>query len=123
MVQVLVVEDDKSHADMVKQYLDFKELESHVVYSGQSAIDWLDENSCQLIITDIRMPNGSGIDLMQWNRQTGPNLPVIVISGDLLAERESRQFCEIMGVPYLSKPVELDVLHSEILKCLAVNSQ
>ncbi|MCM8534650.1 MAG: response regulator [Lentisphaeraceae bacterium] len=122
MVQVLVVEDDKSHADMVKQYLDIKELDSHVVYSGQSAIDWLTQNSCQLIITDIRMPNGSGIDLMQWNRQSGPNLPVIVISGDLLAERESRQFCEIMDVPYFSKPVVLEELYGEILNGLAVTN-
>ena len=53
------------------------------------------------------MPYGTGIDLMQWNLKKGPNVPVIAISGDIASENESKQFCEVMGIPYVPKPLDL----------------
>ena len=107
MTQVLIAEDDEKHADIIAKFLEIKGLTCKIVYSGNAAIEWLEINNCELVITDMRMPFGTGIDLMQWNMKKGPNVPVIAISGDIDSENESKQFCEVMGVPYVPKPLDL----------------
>ena len=69
-----------------------------------------------MLLTDIRMPFGTGIDLMQWNNKFGPNIPVIAMSGDIESEKETKQFCEVMEISYLSKPLDLSKL-TDLVVC------
>ena len=110
MIQVLIVEDDKSYAELLALNLEHRGLSCKAVYSGNDAIEWLKEYKSQIIISDIRMPNGSGIDLIRWNANQPVSIPLIAISGDVLATTETKQFCEVMGVPYVSKPIDIDEL-------------
>ena len=119
MTQVLIIEDDKIHAEVIAEYLELKGICSHKVYSGNDAIDWLKEHTCQVLVTDIRMPFGSGIDLMQWNSHEGPNLPVVAMSGDIDSDHETQQFCEVMQIPYIGKPLDLQQLSSLVSERLS----
>ena len=110
MKQVLIVEDDNDYAAILAMNFEAKNVSSPIVNSGNQAIEWLKSNKCHVIITDIRMPNGSGIELIQWNANQPVIIPLIAVSGDLMAETETTQFCEIMGVPYMSKPLNISKL-------------
>ena len=51
------------------------------------------------------MSNGSGIDLITWQKGNRNDIPVVIITGDELADlHEMEQFCEIMHLPIIHKP-------------------
>ena len=112
MKKILVVEDDEVYAEVVSSYLnlEMKDIQCDIAKSGDDAEEWIEHHQCDLIISDIRMPNGSGIELIQWDFNLPATIPIIAISGDTESLEESKQFCEVMGVPYFSKPVNLQEL-------------
>ncbi|MCH2205780.1 MAG: hypothetical protein MK132_07910 [Lentisphaerales bacterium] len=65
------------------------------------------------------MPYGSGIDLMQWNSHDGPGLFVIAMFGDIASDNETKQFCEVMGIPYIAKPLNLKELFDLLVQKLS----
>ena len=114
MKQILIVEDDVHLAELISNYLSCHDFSSEIVYSGNSAISFLEKESVDLIISDIRMKNGSGIDLMRWNAQQLEITSFIAISGDVISRDETIQFCEVMGVPHLAKPFLMEKLLSVV---------
>ena len=110
MKHILIVEDDIDYANILAMNFEARNVSSHIVNSGNEAIEWLRSNKSHVIITDIRMPNGSGIELIQWNARQQNIIPLIAVSGDLMTQSETTQFCEIMGVPYMSKPLDMNRL-------------
>lgn len=48
--------------------------------SAENALRWLRENSCDVILVDIAMPDMSGIDLLKLLRKERPKLPVLILS-------------------------------------------
>ena len=61
-----------------------------VVESAEQALDALDGLPCDLVVTDLRLPGMSGVDLVQRLRMMRPDLPALVISAheeEVYAER------------------------------------
>ena len=56
---------------------------------------------------------------MQWNSHGGSGLPVIAMSGDIDSDHEIQQFCEVMGITYVAKPLDLKELSDLVLKKLS----
>ncbi len=112
MKQILIVDDNNDYAEIIADFLAMHDLTCYISNSGKEAISWLKKFSCQAIVTDILMSNGSGIDLIQWNAKQPISVPLIAMSGtaELSRKREISQFCEIMGVPFLEKPVNFEAL-------------
>ena len=109
MSRILIVEDDVAYANLLIEYFKEQQIPCHAFYSGNDAIDWLNSSSCRMILTDIRMDNGSGIDLIRWNSK-GPQIPIIAMSGDSESKMESTQLCEILDIPFLAKPINFSEL-------------
>ena len=115
---ILFVDDDKLLQEVVVGNLQRHGLEVVTLESGNSAIEWLSSgHECDLIITDIHMNDGTGIELILWKEKEDRNIPVIIITGDELANlHETEQFCEVMHLPVISKPFTTDRLLSELAK-------
>ncbi|MCH2205400.1 MAG: response regulator [Lentisphaerales bacterium] len=105
-MEVLIVDDEKMHADVVAEYKSLNGIKSTILHSENTAIDWLTKNDCNSVITDIKMLNGTGIDLMKWIIDENSQTPIIAISADG-SSHETEQFCEVMKIPFLSKKLEL----------------
>ena len=103
---ILFVDDDRVLVKIVNHVLTRQSYPVTTMNSGNSAIEWLKKKEeCNLIITDIHMMNGSGIDLIMWQKEHRSNIPVVVVTGDQLQNlHEMEQFCEIMHLPIISKP-------------------
>ena len=71
-MQVLIVDDDMATVDVIQNTVNWKMLEVSRVYTAyniSSAKKILLENPIDVIISDIEMPQGSGLDLLEWFRE------------------------------------------------------
>ena len=108
MIKALIVDDEKIILNGLIHLIDWGKLGIEIVDAltdSQLALQVLQTKSLDLLITDVNMPNVSGIDLIKAIRASELNIKVIVISGydDFSYVRQ----CFLLGVEnYLLKPVD-----------------
>ena len=84
MYQILVVDDEENVRRGIIEAIDRENLGIDAVYeaeTGKTALSFMDIRQIDLVITDIRMPEMGGIELIQQLRSRNRELPIIVISG------------------------------------------
>lgn len=80
MLSILIVEDDITFSLMLTTWLGKK---GFVVRSSSSVSDAkrrLGEEAFDLVISDLRLPDSDGIDLLKWLKSTHPSLPLIMMT-------------------------------------------
>jgi CheY-like chemotaxis protein len=104
--RVLLVEDCPDLAENIAQIL---ELEGHVVVSAmtaEGALEVLKSNYFDGLLTDLRLPGKSGLDLIRTIRRDDATLPVVLMTA--FADRIQRDQAQLEGtLEVLSKPVDL----------------
>lgn len=78
MGSILVVEDEKTIADLIGITLEGIGLSCVKAYDGNQAADWIETQSFDLILLDVMLPGIDGFSLMEWIRPTGT--PVIFLT-------------------------------------------
>ncbi len=118
---VLVVDDEPDVRKVVRMTLEKSGYDVAEAEDGAKAIEEIKkgENSIllNLIVTDIRMPNMNGIDVINYYKKEWPSVPIIVLTGfpDLEMATSMLQH----GISdYLVKPVESDKLRASVAKAL-----
>ncbi|GAB4344271.1 MAG: hypothetical protein Kow0099_23570 [Candidatus Abyssubacteria bacterium] len=102
---ILLVDDDLEFRKAMKRTFERSGYDITVAADGQEALDLLDTQDFDLIITDLRMPNVNGIQLMEEIRKRKINVPVIFITA--FGEVESYMDLMNMGAfDYINKPVK-----------------
>lgn len=119
---VLVVDDEPDVRKVVRMTLEKAGYDVIEAEDGEKAIEEIKkgENSIllNLIITDIRMPNMNGIDVINYYRKEWSSVPIIVLTGfpDLDMATTMLQH----GVSdYLVKPVEAEKLRASVAKAIS----
>ena len=107
MYEVVVVDDEIAVADMMARHI--AKLPGFRVaatfYHGLAARDFLQQNHADILLTDIRMPEFTGLDLAEFVARAMPNCAVILISA--YSEFEYARRAISLGVlDYISKPVQ-----------------
>jgi two-component system chemotaxis response regulator CheY len=124
MKKVLVIEDDAPLCWLLEKILRGK-YEVIVMNNGMEAWSWLtDGNSCDLIVSDIKMPSLDGIELLENLSNSGlfRNIPVIILSG--YEDVNKRKQCMDLGAfNYLVKPFEPRTFLNEVNRALAFNKE
>jgi two-component system response regulator HydG len=108
--QVLVVDDDGAAADVLVEALRNRKFQAHGVTSAAAATAWLDSGRpCEVVLTDLRMPGTSGIELAQSIVRDHPTVPAIVITafGSIHAAVEA---IRRGAYDFLTKPYDLEVV-------------
>jgi DNA-binding response OmpR family regulator len=114
---VLIVDDDDTLRDVVVELFKNAGWESCCANSGFSALKMLETTDVDLILSDVRMPDGSGIDLLKSLRASNRKNAVILMSGFTDITRE--EALELGAFDLLPKPfsiVELLVKVRQALK-------
>lgn len=81
MARILVVDDEQNIRNILCASLKKEEHEVYEASSGMDATSMLDERDFDLMITDLVMPEKSGIDLIMEIKEKQPDLTIIAISG------------------------------------------
>ncbi len=79
--RVLVVEDDETVADVLREALADPRFELVFAIDAESAMRSIDERSPDLVLTDISLPGRSGLDVMRHARSRDPEAAVILMTG------------------------------------------
>ena len=115
---VLVVDDHAAARDVIGQLLMAKGYGVVGATSGAEAIEQLKSNvAIDAIVTDVSMPDMTGVELAYYVREHYPRLPIAIVSGDI-GELE-RSVIARAGVPFLKKPVRAEALYAAIEEAVA----
>jgi CheY-like chemotaxis protein/predicted regulator of Ras-like GTPase activity (Roadblock/LC7/MglB family) len=124
MKKVLIVDDEKSLLLSIRAGFEaYKDrFQLFTAEDGKKAIKILESNSIDLVVTDIRMPEMDGFELLVYMNSRFSSIPVLVMSA--YGTREIQGKFESIGIiGFLDKPVDFDDLVKSIDEGLKLTSQ
>ena len=112
MKRILIVDDDVTFALMLATWLGKRGFETETAANIEAArrrIADAEQMAYDLVLSDMRLPDGDGTDLLEWLARQAPQLPVIVMTS--YAEIGNAVRCMKLGAKdYVSKPVNPEEL-------------
>ena len=113
MKHILIVEDDTTFAVMLQTWLSKKKFSVASVSGIAAAKKTLIESSVDLVLCDLRLPDGDRIDLLEWVSNRNVNVPLIVMTS-YAAIPSAVQAMKLGARDYISKPVNPEDLLQKI---------
>jgi DNA-binding NtrC family response regulator len=116
--RVLVVDDDPNLTDLLVDTLVVIGYEAFAAASAKEAMQILKKEQIDLVVSDINMPDMSGIELLEEIKKTNKRLPVMLITGignDTIRHRAFSSGAD----GFLAKPFRIGTIESEIGRLLA----
>ncbi|MEA3354831.1 MAG: response regulator [Campylobacterota bacterium] len=112
-IDVLIVEDGQDIRDIMYSTLHKLFKSTRVAVDGIDGLEQFKENQPNIVLSDIRMPNMSGNDMVDEMKSINPNIPVIVITGHGRLMKK-----DIKADAVLEKPIKFNKLVEEIHKLI-----
>ncbi len=117
MSKILIVDDEQSMRDFLAIMLKKEGYDVVAVEDGQEACQAIDEDIYDLVITDIKMPGTSGLDVLRHTKQVSPGTLVLVITA--FSSTEDAVFAMKQGaLDYITKPFDIEkiklVIHNAL---------
>ncbi len=116
---VLVADDDRTIRTVLTQALTRAGCKVHATSSMVTLMRWVDEGKGDLVISDVVMPDGNGLDALPTITEKRPGLPVIVISAQNTI-MTAIQAAEKEAYDYLPKPFDLPDLMKRASRALDI---
>ncbi len=108
-IRVLIAEDDRAFRALLAETLQQPGREIRLAANGREALEALRETPYDLLITDIRMPEMGGMELLKEAKRLCPNILVIIITGYASLETAIQALKE-GAYDYIRKPFNLEEL-------------
>ena len=119
--QILIVDDEPHVVDTIRGILEQEpavDMEIHTAFRGQQALKICQQYPIQLLITDIRMPDMSGLELAKVVKENNPDCNVILLTAysDFSYAYEG---IRLQASDYILKTEDREVIRSRIIQVLA----
>jgi len=116
--QILVVDDEKSMLEFLEYVLDKEGYTVSSVQDGQKALDLLSEKTgFDLVISDLRMPDLDGLELLKASQKIDPEIPFIFMTAYASAET-AIEALKLGAFDYITKPFQVEDLKNLIKNAL-----
>lgn len=112
MYKIMIVEDDKALASGIALALQGGEMEVFICHTIQSAKDRLSDTNVSLLILDINLPDGNGLDLLSDTKKRS-TIPIIMLTANDM-ETDIVAGLEMGADDYITKPFSLAVLRARV---------
>ena len=106
-IKILIVDDDKITADILKDLISDTERTVDVCYDGLDAIAGIEKNFYDLVIVDLVMPKVGGLEVLKHAKKINPDVIVIIITGYASLETAIMAIKE-GAYDYIRKPCKLE---------------
>jgi two-component system response regulator HydG len=117
MPRILIIEDDTTFSLMLSTWLRKKNFAVKATGSVSDAKHEIEAESYDLLLSDFRLPDGDGIDILKWLKETGRSLPLIMMTG--YADIQTAvQSIKSGASDYIAKPINQNGLLLKINELL-----
>lgn len=115
-MKILIVDDDKLMLEVISHYLGAEGYETSIAEDGFQALDKIQKEKIDLIISDIMMPNISGLALLNLLKQFYfNNIPIILISSLDKKDFITRSL-GLGAIDFITKPIDFKQLSHLVRK-------
>ncbi|MBO6233536.1 MAG: response regulator transcription factor [Clostridia bacterium] len=112
MIDILIVEDNKEIATLLKDFLTKENYIVSVAENGEKALTLYEKYGARLVLLDIMLPGIDGFNVCSKIRQNA-NTPIIILSAK--TDKEDKLNGIILGADdYIEKPIDIDILIAKI---------
>ena len=123
IANVLLVDDEVSFVETFSERLELRDFEISKAFSGEEALEVLDENkNIEIVILDVKMPGMDGIETLTVIKRKYPLVEVMMLSGhaDVTSAIDGMK----QGAfDYLMKPVDMDQIITKVTEAVAKKRQ
>jgi DNA-binding NtrC family response regulator len=115
--RILVVDDDRAVRETFERQLTMLGFDARTAEGAERAMGSLHEIAPAIVITDVRMPEVTGLELLSWIRERAPEIDVIVMT----AHQDMNTALTAMksgAYDYLVKPLDLDQIELVLARCV-----
>ena len=118
MKHILLVEDDLTYSRIVKTFLEKNGFAVQTATKVKDAQNLINSSKFDLIIADFRLPDGTGMELLQWSKSEFPQTQVILIThySDI---RIAIKAMKLGAFEYITKPINPDELLATVNESLS----
>jgi DNA-binding response OmpR family regulator len=109
----MIIEDDEAMRSLLEDFFEEEGFETDSASNGADALRILSNDHLDLIITDIRMPGLTGLDILPRLRRLKPETSIIVMTA-YGSEDVRRRSLDRGATTYLEKPIHLSQLRTLI---------
>ena len=109
MARILIVDDEKSIRDTLREILEYEDYEIEEAEDGEKALGMIKKFNYDAVLCDIKMPKLDGIELLTKASELAPELPFIMISGHGTMET-AIEATKKGAFDFISKPPDLNKL-------------
>ena len=117
MAKILLVEDDVAFCTMLKTFLLKKECEVDAVYTATEALSLVGKNKYDVVISDVRLPDKEGLEILQAVNKKGENTGVIMMTSYAEISMAVNAIKE-GALDYIAKPFHPEVILKAINEAL-----
>ena len=118
MASILVIDDSKFQCKIISKMLTELGHSPQVADDGNHGLELIKTNDYDCVTLDLLMPEPDGFQILQKIRESGNNIPVVIISADI--QESSKERCNELGAnAFLNKPpskAELGMTLNNIIK-------
>jgi len=114
--KILIVDDDETILYILRRFFIGEGFEVLVAKDGLEALERLKTEKLALVLTDVKMPSFSGIDLIKFIRQNMKGIPIVAMTAYPYLYPEKRNGNEVDA--YFRKPFDINEMLSSIEKIL-----
>lgn len=109
MASVLIIEDDSTFAQIIEGFLTKKNFEVTTVSNVAKALKLIAHEDFQLLLIDYRLPDGTGIEVLNHRREIGLTVPAIIMTS-FNDVRTAVKSIQLGASDYITKPINPDEL-------------
>jgi two-component system, NtrC family, nitrogen regulation response regulator NtrX len=109
MAKILVIDDERSIRNTLKEILEFEKFEVEVAEDGPEGLEMIGKNSFDVVLCDIKMPRMDGMEVLEQVLQSDPDTTVVMISGHGTIDN-AVEAIKKGAFDFISKPLDLNRL-------------
>jgi two-component system response regulator HydG len=122
MKRILVIDDDTYICNLLVNYLEQNGYQAEYSLSGKKGIKLIEKNEFDLVLSDFRLPDSDGMEVLQRIKELKPYLPVIIMTA-YADVRMAVKLIKSGAFDYVTKPIQPEEILSLINRATANNSK
>ena len=114
---VMILDDEPIVCQRLRSTLEKIDLDIETFTDPNAAIQRIAEKSFQVLITDLKMRELDGIEILKWVQKVSPGTKVIIITGFATVEK-AKEALKIGAYDFIAKPFKLSLIRDLVVRAL-----